>query len=161
MEDTKDDFLKQIPKIDKTKGQGSKIFGYWGDDHKKGRKKMKIGIPVNERSMEKGICPSFGRASFFLIYDTETKEGEYLENFAVSSQGGAGIKAAQAVVNSGAKALITPRCGENAASVIRSGDIKIYKSIGTDIEDNIEAFLREELSVLDEIHEGSHGHGGN
>lgn len=33
---------------------------------------MKIAIPVEDYETE--ICPSFGRAPMFLIYDTETKE---------------------------------------------------------------------------------------
>ena len=33
---------------------------------------MKIAIPVEDNQTE--ICPSFGRTSMFLIYDTEKKE---------------------------------------------------------------------------------------
>lgn len=33
---------------------------------------MRIAIPVEDNETE--ICPSFGRTSMFLIYDTETKE---------------------------------------------------------------------------------------
>ena len=39
---------------------------------------MKIAIPVEDNQTE--ICPSFGRTSMFLIYDTETKEKKYLDN---------------------------------------------------------------------------------
>ena len=35
---------------------------------------MKIAIPVDEKNMESGVCPSFGRAPYFLFYNTETKE---------------------------------------------------------------------------------------
>ena len=90
---------------------------------------MKIAIPVNDKSMDKGVCPSFGRAPYFLVYDTETKKGDFIDNGAASSQGGAGIKAAQLIVDNGADALITPRCGENAASVIKTGQVRIYRSI--------------------------------
>lgn len=33
---------------------------------------MRIAIPVEDNETE--ICPSFGRTSRFLIYDTETKK---------------------------------------------------------------------------------------
>lgn len=121
---------------------------------------MKIAIPVNAKSMDKGICPSFGRAPYFLIYDTETKQGEFIDNSAASSQGGAGIKAAQLIVDSEAHALITPRCGENAASVIKAGQVKMYRSIDGSIEENIDALQKDELSILDEIQAGFHNHGG-
>jgi len=39
---------------------------------------MKIAIPVDEKSLESNVCVSFGRAPYFLIYDTETKESIFL-----------------------------------------------------------------------------------
>lgn len=121
---------------------------------------MKIAMPVNEKSMEKGVCISFGRAPYFLIYDMETKEANFIENSAANSQGGAGIKAAQLIVDNGVDALITPRCGENAAQVVKIGKIEIYKTINDNIEDNINAFNEGILTPLDEIHSGFHNHGG-
>ena len=78
---------------------------------------MKVAIPTNERAMDKGVCKSFGRAPYFLIHDTETGGGGFIENAAASSQGGAGIKAGQTVVDSGAKVLLTPRCGDRKSVV--------------------------------------------
>lgn len=121
---------------------------------------MKIVIPVNENSTKTTVCMSFGRTPYFLIYDTDTKESTFLDNSAISSQGGAGIKAAQSIIDSGAEVLITPRCGENAAEVINAGGLKIYKTINDSIEDNISAFIKEELSLLEDIHPGFHNHGG-
>ena len=75
---------------------------------------MKIAVPVDENNIETGVCISFGRAPYFLVYDTETKGAELIENTAAQSPGGAGIKAAQMIVNSKAEVLLTPRCGQNA-----------------------------------------------
>ena len=121
---------------------------------------MKIAIPVDDKTMESTVCISFGRTPYFLIYDTETKESIFLDNSAVASQGGAGIKAAQTVVDSKAGAILTPRCGENAAEVFHAAKIKIYKTINDSIKDNITAFEEGRLSLLEEIHAGFHGHGG-
>ncbi|HQB63986.1 MAG TPA: NifB/NifX family molybdenum-iron cluster-binding protein [Sedimentibacter sp.] len=121
---------------------------------------MKIAMPVDEKTMESSVCISFGRTPYFLIYDSETKESVFIDNSAAASQGGAGIKAAQTVVDSQAGALLTPRCGENAAEVINAANIKIYKTINDSIKDNIAAFEEGKLSLLDEIHPGFHGHGG-
>lgn len=121
---------------------------------------MKIAIPVNDRAMDSGVCMSFGRAPYYLIYDTAAKEGLFLDNAAAKSAGGAGIKAAQLVADSGADALITPRCGENAANVLMAAGIKLYKTTGASLRDNIEAFLDGALSELAEIHAGMHGQGG-
>lgn len=121
---------------------------------------MKIALPVDDKSMETSICMSFGRTPYFLIYDTETKESIFLDNSAAASQGGAGIKAAQTVADNQVRALLTPRCGENAAEVIKAADIKIYKTITDSIKDNIDAFNDGKLSMLENIHAGFHGRGG-
>lgn len=122
---------------------------------------MKIAIPVDDKSMETSVCQSFGRTPYYLIYDTETKESIFLDNRAVSSQGGAGIKAAQTIVDNQVSALLTPRCGENAAEVIKAANIKLYKTCNDSITDNIEALNSGKLSLLEDIHPGFHGHGGN
>ncbi|MCM1565217.1 MAG: NifB/NifX family molybdenum-iron cluster-binding protein [Dehalobacter sp.] len=122
---------------------------------------MKIAIPVDNNSMDSSVCISFGRAPYFLLYDTETEGSSFLDNSAATSQGGAGIKAAQNIVDSGAEAIITPRCGENAAEVLKATEIKLYKNINNSIWDNIEALKEGKLNLLDDIHPGFHRHGGN
>lgn len=119
---------------------------------------MKIVIPVNEKTMDDSICQSFGRTPYFLIYDTDSKEEVFIDNSAAASQGGAGIKAAQTIVDSGAEALITFRCGENAAEVIKGGNVKMYKAIDDTIQKNIDSLIEGKLPLLYEIHEGFHNH---
>jgi predicted Fe-Mo cluster-binding NifX family protein len=121
---------------------------------------MKIAMPVDDKSMETTVCQSFGRTPYYLIYDTESKESVFLDNSAVASQGGAGIKAAQTIVDSKVSALLTPRCGENAAAVIKAANISMYKTINDSIKDNLEALSAGKLAVLEEIHAGFHNHGG-
>lgn len=120
---------------------------------------MKIAIPMNEQNMECGVCPSFGRAPWFLFYDTEIQKDEWLENKAAESSGGAGIQAAQTLADHGAKALIAPRCGENAEKVLRGAGIAVYRSAGGTAKQNIDALASGSLSPLSEFHAGFHGHG--
>jgi predicted Fe-Mo cluster-binding NifX family protein len=120
---------------------------------------MIIAIPVDENNEKTNVCVSFGRTPYFLIHNSETKENKYIENTAAQAPGGAGIKAAQLVVNEKAEILLTPRCGENAANVITGANMKIYKTqAGTALE-NIEAHLNGKLNELKEIHAGHHGQG--
>ena len=109
---------------------------------------MKIAIPVDERNVETNVCVSFGRTPYFLIYDDETT-------------GGAGIKAAQTIVDSKASILLTVRCGENAANLLKAANVKIFKTSSTSAKENIDDFSAGKLHLLDEIHAGFHGHGGN
>jgi len=80
----------------------------------------------------------------------------FLDNSAAANQGGAGNKAAQTIVDSQVEALLTPRCGENAAEVINIADIKIYQAKGNLLTHYIQAFENGELQLLNEIHPGFH-----
>jgi len=122
---------------------------------------MKIAIPVDEKNLETNVCVSFGRAPYFLIYDTETKESAFLDNSAAASTGGAGVKAAQIIVDNKVNALLVPRCGENAAEVFKAADIQLFKTTTLWAKDNIEAYMTGKLPVLDKVHAGFHGHGGH
>lgn len=118
---------------------------------------MKLAIPVDQADMKSDVCVSFGRAPYFLIYDTDTKESEFIDNAAAASAGGAGIKAAQVIVDHKAAVLLTPRCGQNAVDVLEGGDVKLYKTVKPSVQENIDAFEKGELSLLDEAHPGLHG----
>lgn len=118
---------------------------------------MKIAIPIDNKNLESSVCQSFGRTPYFLFYDTDTKESYFSENDAATSQGGAGIKAAQTIIDNGAKAIITPRCGGNAEEVLRKSGIVIYKSIPGTAKQNIDAFIVEQLELLIDFHPGFHG----
>jgi len=121
---------------------------------------MKIAMPVNDKSMESGVCLSFGRAPYYLIYESDSEEFEFIDNSAAASQGGAGIKAAQQIVDEKVEAVLAPRCGQNAADVIEAAGIKIYQTEGESIQDNLTAFAQDKLLALDEIHAGFHRHRG-
>lgn len=121
---------------------------------------MKIAMPVDDKSLNSNVCVSFGRAPYFVIYDTERNSAEFLDNSAISAQGGAGIRAAQIMVDNGVEAVISVRFGENAADTLSVAEIKLYKSVFGSAQKNIEDFLAGKLNVLTEIHAGFHNHGG-
>lgn len=121
---------------------------------------MKIVMPVTHKSMDAEITASFGRTPCFLIYDTAAKTSAFFDNTAAFSQGGAGIKAAQSVVDSGAGAVLVPQCGENAASILKAAELKMFKTTTTSIMDNILAYEEGKLALLEDVHAGYHNHGG-
>ncbi|MDP3386508.1 MAG: NifB/NifX family molybdenum-iron cluster-binding protein [Eubacteriales bacterium] len=121
---------------------------------------MKIAIPAGRNNLSADVYASLARAPFFAVYDTDTTGVEFIDNSAASSQGGAGIKAAQILVDSHVDVLITPRCGQNAADAINAAKIQMYKSIDHSISDNLKAWEEGKLDLLNDIHPGFHGHGG-
>ena len=120
---------------------------------------MIIAIPVNED--QKTICQSFGRTPFFALWNSQNQEVQYVDNSAAASQGGAGIKAAQLLLDKGVEAILTPRLGENAAQVFQAANVLLYKTDGDNLQDNLTAFQAKRLEQLTDIHPGFHGHGGN
>lgn len=114
---------------------------------------MKIAVPLDENKQD--VCLTFGRAPYMLFFQ-DGKE-EILENPAAQVQGGAGLKAAQFLVDQNADVLITFRCGQNAADVFKAANMKIYKAQGTTARENLEALAGEKLEPLTHFHAGFQG----
>ena len=119
---------------------------------------MIIAIPVNENDAKPSICASFGRAPWFVFHHTETGASQVLANPAANAEGGAGVKAAQFVVDHNANALITVRGGENAAEVLLAAEIQIYKAQGSGVRENLAALMEGKLERLQSFHAGFHNH---
>lgn len=54
---------------------------------------MIASIPMNEQNLQTEVCVSFGRAPYFLLFDTQGT-ARWLTNTAAESTGGAGVAAA-------------------------------------------------------------------
>ncbi len=118
---------------------------------------MRVAIPVDDDKTI--VYSSFGRAPYIAIYDTDTKTKKYINNMAAAVQGGAGIRAAQLVLDQGAQAVLVPKCGQNAAGVFAAANVAMYQAAGG-VNESIEAFERGALPPLRDIHAGYHHHGG-
>lgn len=114
---------------------------------------MKIAIPLDENKQD--VCIVLARAPYFLF--REEGKDAIVENPAAQAQGGAGIQAAQFLVDNDVNALITVRCGQNAADVFKAADIKIYKSVNKAAADDLTALEEGKLEELTHFHGGFHG----
>ncbi len=117
---------------------------------------MIVAIPSDNDSLDSAVCVSFGRAPFYCLYNTETQQSTFLVNSAADSPLGAGIKAAQLLVDNKVNILVTVRCGENAAKVLQPANVEIFKALNLSVADNIEAHTQNKLEPLKEIHAGYH-----
>ena len=120
---------------------------------------MKIAIPVINESENPEIAQQLGRAPFYMVYDPETKTSETVTNPAQDSPSGAGVKAAQTIVNTGAKVLLTIRCGDRAYDVLDGAGVKVMEAFEGSAMDNINAYIDGKMSELETIHSGHHGKG--
>ena len=120
---------------------------------------MIIAIPSDKESLDSAVCVSFGRSPFYCLYNTETQQSTFLVNTAADSPGGAGIKAAQLLVDNKVHVVVTVRCGENSAKVLEPAKILLFKALNLSVADNIAAKTQNKLEPLKEIHAGYHnGH---
>lgn len=117
---------------------------------------MIIIMPVTTNSSTASINSTLGRSPFFLSFNTETKEKKYISNTAKDAKGGAGIKAAQLLLDQNIDVLITPRSGTNALDVLKEANVSIFESNGFDIEENIRLLSSNQLLPLTEGHAGFH-----
>ncbi len=110
---------------------------------------MKVCLSSIGNSLDSKMDPRFGRASYFVIADTETSDYEIIENAASISGGGAGITSGQLMVDKGVKALVTGNVGPNAMSVLKAAGISIYKGQDASIKVNLENLKKESLEKID------------
>lgn len=99
---------------------------------------MKFLLAANEKDPHSKISPVFARAYFFAIYDTETKIINFVTNEACQSQSGAGIKAAQLVVDLNIDTLIVVRLGEKSYDILKLANIKVLQTSDDYIENIFE-----------------------
>lgn len=114
---------------------------------------MRIAVPLDENKQD--VCIVLARAPYFLFRDNG--EDRVVENPAANAQGGAGIQAAQFLVDNKVDVLVTVRCGQNAADVFKAAGMKIYKSINKAAADDLNAMEEGRLEELTHFHGGYHG----
>lgn len=89
---------------------------------------MKIAFSVDKNEgLNSQISTRFGRASGFVFYDESDKSVVYKDNTQnLNAVQGAGIQAAQNVVDGGADAIVTVHCGPKAFSVFNAASVSVF-----------------------------------
>jgi len=85
---------------------------------------MKIAITASGDNLDSQMDPRFGRCQYFVIVDPDTMDFEAMLNESAMASGGAGIQAAQTIVNVGINAVITGNVGPNAFEVLSAAGIE-------------------------------------
>ncbi len=110
---------------------------------------MKIAISTAGKTLESEVELRFGRASSFLIYDTDTKRYNSIDNKQqLNAAQGAGIQTAGTVINSGASAVISGHCGPKAMKVLKSSGVKVYVTESATIHTVLERFEKNKLTEI-------------
>ena len=110
---------------------------------------MKVCISSTGNTLDSSLDQRFGRASFFIISDTETMNFEAIDNGAAAASGGAGITSAQIVVDKEINAVITGNVGPNAMNVLKAAEIEIFRGSPVSVKENLEKFKKGLLEKID------------
>ncbi|MBN1583690.1 MAG: NifB/NifX family molybdenum-iron cluster-binding protein [Anaerolineae bacterium] len=108
---------------------------------------MKVIVTANGTTLESPASPIFGRCPTFILVDTETMQYQAIANPALSAGGGAGIQAAQFVVDQGAQTIVTGNVGPNAFGVLQAAGLSVYVVKEGTVQQAIEAYKAGQLSV--------------
>ena len=90
---------------------------------------MLIAISVNENNPQAPIEPRFGRTQGFIVYNTDTKQSEYLSNESnAQAPQGAGIQTTQLLADNKISIVITGKVGPKAQEALVKGGIQIIET---------------------------------
>ncbi len=108
---------------------------------------MKIAVTaMSGDGLDSQVDSRFGRARYFIVYDTESEEVVSIDNsLNVNAQQGAGIQAAESIANSGATVLLTGHCGPNAFKTLSTAGIKVVIGASGTVKEAIDDYLSGKL----------------
>jgi predicted Fe-Mo cluster-binding NifX family protein len=109
---------------------------------------MKIVVSAQGENLDAPASAVFGRCPTYLFVDTETLAFEPVANPAMNQGGGAGIQAAQFVVNQGAQAVLTGNLGPNAFGVLNAAGVPGYLVGPGTVRQAVEAFQAGQLQPM-------------
>ena len=118
---------------------------------------MNVAFSATGTDLDSDLDQRFGRAKQFIIVNTETNAASILENTQnMNAAQGAGIQAAQNVVNAGATAVVTGNCGPKAFQVLQAAGVKVYHTKQPSVGAALKAFLAGELEEADSANVEAH-----
>ncbi len=117
---------------------------------------MKVAVASIGKNLNSNVSPVFGRSPYFIIVDLENGEIKHvsaIENPAKNEKG-AGNIAAQFMVDSDVKTLISGELGPVAFHILKNAEIKVYKIASVNIEKNLNRFNEGKLEEITSLASG-------
>ena len=109
---------------------------------------MKIIITASSEKTEGLFNPRFGRADYFMLYDSDSQEWSALQNPAVNASGGAGPQAVQFIAGKNPDVVISGRYGPSAYTALEAAGIKTYIANTGTVNEVLGQFLDGQLTQV-------------
>ena len=107
---------------------------------------MRICVTAAAGDLNAQVDPRFGRCQYFVIVDSDTMAFDAMANEAMNAPGGAGIQAAQAMVNKGVNVVISGNMGPNAFQVLSTAGVKVATGAYGTVKEAVEMYKNGKLS---------------
>ena len=117
---------------------------------------MRIIVSAEGESLDAPASPVFGRCPTYILVDMATGEYRALPNPAMNQGGGAGIQAAQFVVEQGAQAVLTGNLGPNAFDVLQAAGIPAYMVSEGTVRQAVEGYRAQRLQPMGTANVAAH-----
>jgi len=107
-------------------------------------------ISAQQPRLDGPVESRFGRSPWLVKVNTETLQWEAFANPGASQSGGAGVAAAQFVINQKANAVISGDFGPNAAGAFRAAgiDMHLFTHEITTVQQAVDSFKQEKLPAF-------------
>ena len=109
---------------------------------------MKIAVSAKGNDLSSQVDPRFGRAAYFIIYNTDDDSFEAVSNEGAAAAQGAGIQAAQAIANKHVDWVISGNMGPKAFIALKAAGVKIASWSDGSVEDAIKLAKKSELQEI-------------
>lgn len=111
---------------------------------------MKLILSAQEPSIDGPVDRRFGRARWLISVETESNQWEAFENPGAAQSGGAGVAAAQFVIDQKAEAVVSGDFGPHAAGAFRTAviEMRLYSEGVVTVQDAVDLLVKNELKVF-------------
>ena len=118
---------------------------------------MKIAVSSQGTELSSRVDPRFGRAPYFIIFDTEEDDFKVVENSQnVQAAQGAGIQAAQTVARESADLVISGNLGPKAFRTLSAAGIKTALWAEGTVAEAVELAKNNQLKINDSANVEGH-----
>ncbi|MHC1734429.1 MAG: NifB/NifX family molybdenum-iron cluster-binding protein [Erysipelotrichaceae bacterium] len=117
---------------------------------------MRIAISIESNTPSGVISASFSRAPYFMIYDTETKVTDFIDNTKNMTEQGAGPRVIAMLKEAKIDTAIAESCGENVVMTLNNEGVVFFHALKISAMEALALFLNNRLHLLSDIHQGHH-----
>lgn len=118
---------------------------------------MKIAVTAQGPGMDSPVDQRFGRAACFVLVDTDSGEHTVLDNATnLQAAQGAGVQAAQAVLDAGVEVVLTGHAGPKAFAALSAAGVAVCTGATGTVAEAVAKHQAGELTPADSADVGGH-----